>query len=151
MAKAGFGGVMSKLMKVMDRAIAEPFVNAGEASYCAEMIVNGRPNKVSQETERNISLANQKLQEQFDAFDERFVRMAKTETELMERSKKLTSQLKDHAHQVSTALARMDSMVGVDFERRLVFLERFVAAAKTLSELEANGSLQKISTAMASK
>jgi len=81
-------------------------------------------------------------------FDAKMQRMVKQEVALAERAKIMTQSLKNYVGQITDGMARMDKVVGHDFEARLLLLERFVAAAQALTALEKDQRLQKIAGAL---
>ncbi len=81
-------------------------------------------------------------------FDAKMQRMVRQEVALTERVKLTTQTIKNYVSQITDGMARMDKIVGHDFEKRLELLERFVSATQALAELESNQRLQKIAKAL---
>lgn len=60
------------------------------------------------------------------------------------KAKEAVSRAKDTANQLGDALARVNRMLGSDFETRLAQLERLADAMTKLADLEKSGGLQSL-------
>lgn len=70
------------------------------------------------------------------------------ENDIAERSRKAIARSKDVANQLTDQLARVNKILGTDFEARLAQLERFTAAIETLARLDKDGKLQALMAAI---
>ena len=66
-----------------------------------------------------------------------------------ESTKKHVQSLKNQAVQVADALARINKLIGVDFDLQVHRLERFADAVDRLDKLNRNGKLGAVSAAIA--
>lgn len=139
---------MSKQTKLMARAMNVPFHSGSEAEFCAKKTVEGTPSLVKKGATESMNSASDILAESFDRFNAAFERMGKQELEMAQRTKVMTSHVKNYCGQIAESMARMDKIVAIDFERKLVLLERFVTAASALAELDKTGHLTKIANSI---
>jgi len=71
-----------------------------------------------------------------------------SEKETSEKAKDVVSRAKGSAAQLGDALARVNRLLGVDFESRLTQVERLADALTKLAELERGGRLQGVMKAL---
>jgi hypothetical protein len=70
------------------------------------------------------------------------------ESEIVSRTSKHTSVLKDQSNKIAESMIRIDKIIGDRFEDKLLKLERFADAMTIISKLAANGDLEKIMSSL---
>jgi ABC-type transporter Mla subunit MlaD len=70
------------------------------------------------------------------------------EKETTEKAKQAIGRAKDSAAQIGDALARVNKLIGTDFESRLAQLERTATALEKLAELDKAGKLAGVIAAL---
>lgn len=86
-----------------------------------------------------------RLEQKCVAYRVAYKDMINMQEQMLKEAKVLTSKTKDYTNQIGNALAKIDTVQAKGFEQKLIMLERFVTASKSLVELEQSGSLQKVS------
>lgn len=93
---------------------------------------------------KGAELANTAIQ----VFEKALIRMNKTEVELVERTRKHVSILKDMANQVGVSISKIEKLTSTDFECKLQRLERLATAIESLEKLNKSGNLASIIKAL---
>lgn len=148
-------------MNVLQNALAEKNIRNAERSMSgvAErtahlMAVNEKDRRVSV-TEKQVIQAYQDAAEAFTAAESRLRtaldKLVDAEAELQAKSKNAISRSKDVANQLGDSLARVNKMLGPDFELRLAQLERLASAMTALNAINQEGKLDALLTALAGK
>ena len=106
---------------------------------------------VGKEIKSEVKSAYNILDEQYQGLAEIYARTCERELEVLDATKKHTSSLKDKAGQISIALARIEKIVGPDFEKELDRLERFAKVVETLDALNKSGVIERVVKAMQNK
>lgn len=138
---------MSKLTSAVLQNSFAP-ISEEDAIGLAKTIEAGTTTRACKEGLDGIRKAITSMDATFIDFDAKLQRMIQQEVLLVARAKTMTQTLKNYAGQITDGLARMDKVVGNDFEKRLELLERFVIATQALSVLEKDQRLQKIAGAL---
>ena len=132
----------------MKAGVFDPGSDSDENVIRLSGAVGAAPSLTELEVKENLTRGAKICSDTVAFFDEVYCRMAKRELEMVDSTKKHVSVLKERANAVSEALARIDKMMGSDFEVRLQRLERFAAAVETLDALSRSGKVEAIVMAL---
>lgn len=95
--------------------------------------------------EKQINDVTESVQKTINIFGDALMRLVETEEKISDATKKVSGQLRDSTQKLSDGLVRIEKTANFDkLERYVSLLERAASAITVLSELEANGKLEKI-------
>jgi len=135
---------MSKVNKLVERVVKQPFESRTEAVAHAEMTLAGKRTLSLKEAADLFGDASDILDTQFKRMKHNLEAVVMAEIEVSNHAKTLISKAKNTAAQVGDAMARIDKVVVKDFDVKLSQLERFVSAMQALDELKKNGRLDEL-------
>lgn len=138
---------MSKVSKITARAMAASFQSRQEAVFHADMVLTGKRTISRDEAIKLFGDAADALDVQFTRMEANMQAIASAEMAVADRARDCISSSKNLAAQIGDAMARIDKVVVRDFDLKLDQLERFVAAIKTLVELNADGRMNDLAAA----